>query len=78
MFTHNDPALLRNAARDKAIHRAETIEVWALEPAFLDALDAVTDRNARWTLVYTEGVLYVTSGDGASLSSTVVRGPLSE
>jgi hypothetical protein len=38
----------------------------------LDALDAITDRNAKWTLVHTEGMLYVTSG-AESLSTPVVR-----
>ncbi len=63
IFTHNDPELLKKAARTKVIHKAEAIEVYALDGAFLDALDAATDRNAKWTLVHTEGVLYVTSGD---------------
>ena len=63
VFTHNDPDLLKKAARTKAIHKAESIEVFALEGAFLDSLDATTDRNAKWTLVHSEGVLYVTSGE---------------
>jgi uncharacterized protein YaeQ len=60
VFTHNDPDLLKRAARTKAIHKAESIEVFALDGAFLDALDATTDRNAKWTVVHSEGVLYVT------------------
>jgi uncharacterized protein YaeQ len=63
VFTHNDPDLLKKAARTKAIHKAEAIEVFALDGAFLDGLDAVTDRNAKWTLVRSEGVLYVTCGE---------------
>jgi uncharacterized protein YaeQ len=63
VFTHNDPELLRKSARAKAIHKAEAIEVYALNGNFLDELDAATDRNAKWTLVHTEGTLYVTSGD---------------
>jgi len=63
VFTHNDPELLKKAARTKSIHKAESIEVFALEGAFLDSLDAVTDRNAKWILVRSEGVLYVTCGE---------------
>jgi uncharacterized protein YaeQ len=63
VFTHNDPDLLKKAARTKAIHKAESIAVFALQGAFLDSLDAVTDRNAKWTLVHNEGVLYVTCGE---------------
>jgi uncharacterized protein YaeQ len=77
VFTQHDPTLLRRAARDKAIHRAEEIAVYALEPAFLEELGALTDRNTRWTLVQTEGVLYVTVGE-ASLSSAVTRHSLAD
>lgn len=72
VFTYADPELLQEAARSKAIHKADRMEIYALDPAFLDALDAITDRNAKWTLVHTEGMLYVTSG-AESLSTPVVR-----
>jgi uncharacterized protein YaeQ len=77
VFTQHDPTLLRRQLRDRTIHRAETIELYALEPSFLDALAAVTDRNARWALTRTEGNLYVTAGDH-DLSSIVTRHPLGE
>ena len=72
VFTQHDPALLQQQARDRAIHRAEAIEVYALEPAFLEALAAVTDRNTRWSLTHTEGVLYISVGD-RNLSTAVTR-----
>lgn len=72
VFTHNEPALLQRAARTRTIHRAEAIEVYALDGDFLDRLDAATDRNARWTVVHTEAVLYVTSGD-QTISAPVTR-----
>jgi len=72
VFTHHDPELLKKAARAKAIFKAEAIEIYALDAAFLDALDAATDRNAKWTLVLTEGTLYVTIGD-VSATGVVTR-----
>ena len=72
VFTQHDPALLQKAARSKAIHKAEGIEVYALDGALLDALDGATERNARWALVHTEGMLYVTSGE-TNLSGSVTR-----
>ncbi|HZL17956.1 MAG TPA: YaeQ family protein [Polyangia bacterium] len=72
VFTYADPELLQEAARAKAIYKADRLEIFALDPAFLDALDAITDRNAKWTLVHTEGMVYVTSGT-ESLSTPVVR-----
>jgi uncharacterized protein YaeQ len=72
VFTHNDPDLLLEAARERAIHKVDSIEVYAIDGAFLDALAATTDRNTKWALVHTEGTLYVTSG-AESFSTAVVR-----
>ena len=72
IFTQHDPALLQKAARGKTIHRAEQIAIHALDPTFLDALDAATDRNSRWALVHTSGEIYVTIGD-ATVTGTVAR-----
>jgi uncharacterized protein YaeQ len=63
VFTYHDPDLMKAAAKAKAIHKAEAIQVFTLGGATLDALDAATDRNAKWIVVHTEGVLYVTSGE---------------
>lgn len=63
VFTQHDVRLLIREAATRAIHKAERIEVYALPPAFLDELGALTDRNARWALLHNDGVLYVTVGD---------------
>lgn len=63
VFTQNDPRRLVEAARTRDIHKAETIEVYSLEPAFLDRLGELSDRNAQWTLLRNDGVLYVSVGD---------------
>ena len=73
----NAPDLLKKAARSKAIHKAESIQVFALDGAFLDSLDATTDRNAKWTLVHSEGVLYVTCGE-TNITTPVTSCTLSE
>jgi uncharacterized protein YaeQ len=75
VFTQHDPAVLQKAFAGKTIHRAEEIALYALEPAFLDAAIAATDRNSRWTLVHTAGQLYLTAGD-TTLSGAVTRHPL--
>jgi len=63
VFTQHDPLLLVKEAATRPIHKVEQIEVYALDPAFLEELGAVTDRNARWTLLRNDGVLYVTVGE---------------
>jgi len=73
VFTQHDPAQLqKEAARGKPIHRAEAIEIYALEPAFLDALAAVTDRNTQWGLVHNGSEIYVTVGD-SNVTGAVTR-----
>jgi uncharacterized protein YaeQ len=63
VFTQHDPKLLAREAATREIHRADQIEVYALDAAFLDQLGALTDRNARWTVLRTEGSLFVTVGE---------------
>ena len=63
VFTQHDPRLLLREAQSRAIHKADQIEVYALDPKFLDQLDALTDRHDRWTLMRSDGVLYVTIGE---------------
>jgi uncharacterized protein YaeQ len=77
VFTQHDPRLLIREAQSRPIHKAEQIEVYALEPAFLDRLGALTERNAHWTLLRNDGLLYVTVGD-ETVSSTVTRHALVE
>jgi len=63
VFTQHDPRLLLAQAGERDIHKADQIEIYSLDPKFLDQLGALTDRNSRWTLMRTDGVLYVTIGD---------------
>ena len=63
VYTQHDPELLRKSAQGTRIHKVESIEIYALSPQMLDELDAVTDRNAKWVLVRTNGELYITVGE---------------
>jgi len=62
VFTQHDPRLLLREAGTREIHKVDQIEVYALESKFLEQLGELTDRNARWTLLRNDGVLYVTVG----------------
>jgi uncharacterized protein YaeQ len=72
VVTHQDPALLRKAVRGQTVHRAEAIEVLALEPALLDALAGTAERTTRWELLSTGGRLYVTVG-GTTIEGACTR-----
>lgn len=69
VFTQEPRRLLREA-ESREIHKAGEIEVYALDPKFLDRLGELTDRNTRWTLMRNDGLLYVTVG------AATVSGPL--
>lgn len=62
VFTHQ-PRQLIGQAGTRDIHKAEKIEIYSLEPKFLDQLGALTDRNSSWTLLRNDGVLFVSVGD---------------
>ena len=62
LYTHVEPALLRREASSRAIHKVEAIEVWRFEPAFLDALEPLLERNTKLELARNDGGLYVTVG----------------
>jgi uncharacterized protein YaeQ len=76
VFTYQNPELLKKEARAKAIHKADQIEVYVLEPAFLDALEGAIERNTKLEIVHTDGQLYVTVGaktfDGAIARASLV------
>ncbi len=79
VFTHQNPELLKREARGRAkpIHKVEQIEVYALEPAFLDSLEPAIDRNTKLEIVRTDGQLYVTIG-GKGYEGTVTSHSLLE
>jgi uncharacterized protein YaeQ len=72
VFTQHDPRLLADEARSRPIHKVQQIEVYALDAAFLDVLEALTDRNSRWTLLRNDGLLFITVGE-KSISGAVTR-----
>jgi uncharacterized protein YaeQ len=63
VFTQHDPAMVKRALAGRTIHRADRVEIYALEPALLDALEGATGRDTLWAVVHTGGELYITVGD---------------
>jgi uncharacterized protein YaeQ len=73
LFTSVDCALLREEAH--TIHHAQAIDVWQLEPSFLDAVGERLERTMALELVHTGGRLYLTIG-GEVLEGGVECSPL--
>lgn len=60
VYVHKPLLPWLDLVRSKAIHRAERLKVIALPPHFVEALSQCLVRNNTWTVVHTEGMLYIT------------------
>jgi uncharacterized protein YaeQ len=65
------------AIRERAVHRAETIELNVLAPEWLDTVAATLDRVNRWELSVAGGALYLTI-NGTLIEGAVARIPIRE
>jgi uncharacterized protein YaeQ len=62
VYTHRDPAGLLRQLSGARIHRAEALELYAVDRTLLDGLVARLDRRTRFDLAVTDRHLYVTIG----------------
>jgi len=75
LYTHKDPRLLLRGYEGSRIHKAEAIEVYAVDRDFLAALVPHLDRRVTMSLSVTEGQLYVDVA-GQVIEGSVARVPL--
>ncbi len=59
VYTYKDPEVLLAEVRTETIHRAETIEVYAIDPKFLDRLAKELPRSINWNIMMQEGTLSI-------------------
>jgi uncharacterized protein YaeQ len=64
LFSSSEWALLEREAASRKIHAIEAIEVFLLEPKFLDALEPHLQKHLEIELVRNSGTLYVTLPGG--------------
>jgi uncharacterized protein YaeQ len=72
VYTHKDPARLLDALAGQRIHKAEQLELWALDRSLIGELVSRLNRRMAFDLTITERQLYLTIA-GESLEGTVVR-----
>jgi len=72
VYTWKNPEQLVDAIRERGVHRAEEIELFAMSTDWLDSIAATLDRTNTWELAVSGGVLYLTI-DGALFEGTVHR-----
>lgn len=71
VFTH-ELAQLRRNTEGKTIHKVETIDVWPLDPAFIDRLADKAARRNQLELTRNDGTLYIALG-GETFESPLAR-----
>ena len=76
VYTHKDPVQLVTRLAGERIHRAEQIELWAVDRALVSQLAERLERRMAFSLSITDRELTV-SLDAATLTGTLVRHALS-
>jgi uncharacterized protein YaeQ len=72
VYTHKDPAQFLKQLSGERIHRAEALELYALDRALVSALVARLERRVAFSLAVTDRDLYVSIGTD-TLTGKVVR-----
>ena len=74
VYTHKDPAQWAVKLAGAKIHRAEKLEVFAFDRAWLARIVARLERRMQFSLARSEGEIYLTIG--SDTSQTVLGRPL--
>ena len=72
VYTHRDPAQLQRILAGERIHRADALELWAIDRDLVAALAERLDRRMTLDLSITDRHLFVTLA-GESMSGEVAR-----
>ncbi len=72
LYTHKEPRVLMRSYEGQRIHKAEQVEIYAIDRGLLASLADGLDRRIAWTLSVTDGQLFLDVG-GASYSGAVER-----
>jgi uncharacterized protein YaeQ len=72
IYTYKDPENLKREIAGESIHQADQIELFALDPRFMESLAKLLKRDNSWGIIFNEGELVVSMGE-ESLISAVVR-----
>jgi uncharacterized protein YaeQ len=75
VYTHKDPEQLLSRLSGERIHRADAIELWAMDRQLISQLATRLDRRMTFALSVTDRELYVSIGSD-TLTGRLVRYPL--
>ncbi len=63
VYTYKDPQNILRECEGERIHRADGIEITAIDPRFLKDLAVTLDRANAWTLLANDGELTISVGE---------------
>jgi uncharacterized protein YaeQ len=66
VYTHKDPAQWVTKLAAAKVHRAEKLEVFAVDRPWLAQLVARLERRMKFSLARSEGEIYLTVGEHTS------------
>lgn len=72
VYNHKEPRVWLTQLAGARIHKAEQLELWALDRDLVDELVARLDRRMKFELSVTDGSVYVNI-DGATLTGQIER-----
>lgn len=72
LYTHKEPRILMRGYEGQRIHKAEEVEIYAMDRDFLASLADSLDRRVEWALSVTDGQLFLDVG-GVSYSGGIER-----
>ena len=75
IYTHKDPKQFVERLAGERIHRAEDVELWAIDRAFVAQVAARLDRRMSFSLSVADRDLLLSIGS-ETLTGRVVRHPL--
>lgn len=65
VYTWKNPERLVEEIRERKVHRADDLELFALPLEDLEAIAKTLDRVNKWELAVTGGTIYLTIGDAS-------------
>ena len=75
VYTHREPRHVLQALAGQRIHRAEQLELYAIDRELIAGLVERLDRRNEWALSVTERHVYVVAG-GETVDGAITRFPL--
>lgn len=72
LYTHKEPRIVMRGYEGQRIHKAEDIEVYAVDRELVSALTDRLDRRIAWSLSVSDGQLFLDAG-GTLLGGTIER-----